>query len=118
MADDNVATAEPTEEEVAKALDRLRKQKAYRKEYQNKRAEKLESDPELAAKEEERRKKYFEEYKDEIYAKRKAYYENNKEKVKQYHKNYHEKQKATMNILRERAKSQGMKLEEYLESLS
>jgi hypothetical protein len=119
VSDDTaVATPEPTEEEVAKALERLRKQKAYRQEYQEKRAEKLKADPALAAHDEERRKKYFEEHKEEIYAKRKAYYETHKEQVKQYHKNYHDKNKAVMNVLRERAKAAGMKLEQYLESIA
>ncbi len=109
---------EPTQEEVQKALERLRKQKAYRREYQGKRAEKLASDPALAEKQREARQKYFEEHKDEIYAKRKNYYENNKEKVKLYHANYQAKQKAIMDRLKVQAKEAGMKLEEYLESIA
>jgi hypothetical protein len=115
---DTVVNIEPTEEEVQQALERLRKQKAYRKEYQGKKAAKLEADPALAAVEAEKRKKYFEEHKEEIYSKRKDYYVNNKEKIKEYHKNYHDKQNAMMKILRDRAKDAGMKLEEYLESIS
>src|SRR5262245_22886292 len=109
---------EPTEEEVQKALERLRKQKQYRKEYQAKKTEKLESNPELAEAEKAKRKEYFEAHKDEIYAKRKDYYEQNKDKIKQYHKNYHDKQNAIMKVLRGKAKEANMKLEEYLESIA
>src|SRR5262245_43623951 len=117
MADEH-NPAEPTQQEVEQALDRLRKQKAYRKEYQEKKKDKLESDPVLAEKEKEKRKKYFDEHKDQIYSKRKDYYEKNKDKIKAYHKKYHDKQNATMKMLRERAKDAGMKLEEYLESIA
>ena len=112
------SNAEPTQEEIQQALERLRKQKAYRKEYQGKKAAKLEANPELAAAEAEKRKKYFEEHKTEIYAKRKDYYENNKEKIKVYHKSYQDKQNALMKRLRAQAKENGMKLEEYLETLA
>jgi hypothetical protein len=120
MAEPGTETTEyePTAEEIQQALERLRKQKAYRQQYQEKRAEKLETDPAAKAAFDEKRKKYFEEHKDEIYAKRKSYYDNNKDKIKQYHKTYHEKQKATMNALRAKAKEAGMNLEEYLESLT
>src|SRR6516162_4069993 len=115
---DEVTTYEPTDEEVQQALERLRKAKAYRKEYQAKKGEKLESNPELAEKEKAKRKEYFETHKEEIYSKRKEYYEANKDKIKQYHKNYHDKQNAVMKALRAKAKEAGMKLEEYLESIA
>jgi hypothetical protein len=115
---DEQTMVEPTEEEVQQALERLRKQKAYRKEYQQKKIQKLEDNPELAEAEKAKRKEYFETHKEEIYSKRKDYYEKNKDKIKQYHKNYHDKQNAVMKALRARAKEAGMKLEEYLESIA
>jgi hypothetical protein len=111
MAD---VTFEPTAEEVQRALERLRKQKEYRKQYMAKRRE----NPELAAREAERRKAYFEAHKDEIYERRKAYYEANKDKIKAYRQRYQEKQKAILAKIREQAKANGMSLEEYIESIS
>lgn len=118
MTTETETTYEPTAEEVQQALERLRKQKVYRKEYQGKRKEKLEADPELAAKEAQKRKEYFEAHKDEIYDRRKKYYEENKGKIKEYHKKYQDKQKGILKALRERAAEVGMTLEEYLESVS
>lgn len=115
---DETTMVEPTEEEVQQALERLRKQKAYRKEYQAKRKEKFEADPALGEAENARRKAYFEAHKDKIYENRKKYYETHKEQIKQYHKNYHNKQNAIMSALRAKAKEAGMKLEEYLESIA
>jgi glycine cleavage system protein P-like pyridoxal-binding family len=119
MADETSSTmVEPTDAEVQQALERLRKQKAYRKEYQEKKKEKLAEDPNASEEEKAKRKAYFETHKAEIYEKRKAYYEKNKEKVKEYHKRYHEKNKLVMDALRAKAKESGMKLEQYLESIS
>jgi hypothetical protein len=114
----DTATYEPTMEEVQQALERLRKQKAYRKTYAEKRKAELEQNPEKAAELAAKRKEYFEAHKDEIYARRSEYYEKNKDKIKEYHKKYQNKQKAILATLRDRAKEAGMSLEEYLESVA
>lgn len=85
---------EPTEAEVLAAVERLKKQKVNRQEYQKRRNELLASDPEAAAKMAAARKEYNKSEK--AMERRKAYYEANKDKIKESHKAYHAKQKAIL----------------------
>lgn len=85
---------EPTEEEVRLAVDRLKKQKEKRTEYQKRRNDLMKTDPEAAAKMVETRKAYNQSEKAK--ERRKNYYAANKDKIYEMHKKYHAKQKAIL----------------------
>jgi chromosome segregation ATPase len=85
---------EPTEAEVLQAVERLKKQREKRGDYQKKRNDLMKTDPETAAKMVEARSKYNKGEK--AIARRKEYYSQHKDKIKESHQKYHEKQKALL----------------------
>src|SRR5262245_65904225 len=98
----STGTTEFTDEELRKAIDRLKKNREKHVEYQKKRQELVKNDPAAAAKMIEQRKAYNKSEK--AVERRKTYYAANKDKIKAHHQAYLSKQKALI----EQARAKGL----------
>ena len=103
-------TYTPSDEEVQKALTRIRKQREQRKAYTQKRM----ADPNFKEKQKEYRKKYHGGDPAKAKARRQAYYAKNKEALKAYHKKYQDRNKALLTEVKKRAKELNMTVDQYL----